>query len=206
MTQRTRLKWTTLITLAAAIAACASPAPNPSETGDVAQVPPGSHQPVALVDASLETSVRAGLPTTGSASKVTSLRVLAPDELFYLRQQGNGQIPFGAGDFPRTQTARSRTSSTLRLTGPSTLISGLVVRITPAGGAEIRVTSAADGTVAGAGAGDPLGALIGGDPATPLTISVAAADNPGKPASGTTVDLAALTDVQLLQEYTFSYR
>jgi hypothetical protein len=51
-----------------------------------------------------------------------------------------------------------------------------------------------------------LGALIGGDPATPLTISVAAADNPSKPASGTTVDLTALTDVQLLQEYSFSYR
>src|SRR3954468_4922636 len=130
----------------------------------------------AFFDAGLEASVRAGLPTTGSASKVTSLRVLAPDELFYLRQQGNGEIPLRAGDFPRTQTARSRTASTLRITGPSSLVGGLVVRITPAGGAEIRVTSAADGTVAGAGAGDPLGALIGGDPAAPLTISVAAAD------------------------------
>jgi hypothetical protein len=160
----------------------------------------------AFFDAGLETTVRAGLPTTGTASKATSMRVLAPDELFYLRQQGNGQLPFGVADFPRTQTARARTASTLRLTGPASLIGGLVLRITPTGGAEMRVTTAADGTVAGAGAGDPLGALIGGDPATPLTISVAAADNPSKPASGTTVDLTALTDVQLLQEYSFSYR
>ena len=160
----------------------------------------------AFFDPALETAVKAGLPATGTGTKVTSLKVFAPDELFYLRQQGSGQVPLSPADFPRTQTARARTSSTLRLNGPASLVGGLVIRLTPAGGNEFTVTTAADGTVAGAVPADPLGSLIGGDPATALAVSVTAADNPGKPAQGAAVDLTGLTDLQLMQEYTFSYR
>ena len=158
----------------------------------------------AFFDPALETAVKAGLPTTGTATKVTSLKVFAPDELFYLRQQGSGQVPLAAADFPRTQTNRARTSSTLRLTGPASLVGGLVVRLTPDGGSEITVTTAADGTLAGAAPADPLGPLIGGDPVTAIAVRATAADNPGQPAQGDDVDLTALTDLQLLQEYTFT--
>jgi hypothetical protein len=160
----------------------------------------------AFFDPALETTVQAGLPATGAASKPTSLRVFAPDELFFLRQQGSGQIPLSATDFPRTQTQRARTSATLRLTGPASLVGGLKIRVTPAGGAELTVSTGADGTVAGNVAADPLGSLIGRDPATTLAISVTAADNPGRPALNDAVDLTGLADLQLLQAYTFSYR
>jgi len=160
----------------------------------------------AFFDPALETSVRASLPAGGTAAKATSLKVFAPDELFYLRQQGSGQIPLSAADFPRAQTAKARTSSTLRLTGPASLVGGLTVRLTPAGGTELVVTTAADGTVTGATAGDPLGPLLGADPATAIAVEVRAADNAAKPAHGDVVDLTDLTDLQLLQEYTFTYR
>ena len=87
----------------------------------------------AFFDPALETSVRASLPAGGTAAKATSLKVFAPDELFYLRQQGTGQVLLSAADFPRTQTAKDRTFSTLRLTGPASLVGSLVVRLTPAG-------------------------------------------------------------------------
>lgn len=160
----------------------------------------------AFYDEDLAESIRVGLPATGTAAKVTSLAVSAPDELFYLRQQGTGVVPLSPADLPRTQKDRARTSATLRLTGPAALVGGLVLTVTPEGGAPLTVTTDADGSVAGSTAADPLGALLGGDPATSLTVAAAAADNPGRPTRGDAVDLADLTDLQLLQEYTFTYR
>jgi hypothetical protein len=160
----------------------------------------------AFFDPALETSVKASLPTTGNRAKATSLRLVAPDELFFLRRQGEATVPFSSADFPRNETNRSRTRATLKLTGDAAVIGGLVLRVAPHGGAPLAVTTAADGTVAGSVAGDPLGALLGGDPAVAWEVTAAAADNPGKPAAGDAVDLQGLTDLQIYQEYSFGYR
>jgi hypothetical protein len=69
------------------------------------------------------------------------------------------------------------------------------------------VTTAADGTVAGSAAGDPLGALIGKVIVDDWAITMQAGDNPGKPTTAQgNVDLSGLQDVQSYQEYSFDYR
>jgi hypothetical protein len=161
----------------------------------------------AFFDSTLESAVKATLPTTGKGAKVTSLRLEAPDELFYLRNQGSGHVRVSQDDLPRSQTAQKRTASTLRLAGDAALVSGLTLRITPAStGAELKVTADADGIVAGSAAADPLGGVIGKPLVDDWVIAIRADDNPGKPAAPGGVDLAGLTDVQAYQEYTFDYR
>ncbi len=86
----------------------------------------------AFFDGDLETSVKAGLPTTGSASRVTSMRLQAPDELFFLRTQGTGVLAVDAADLPRTQIDLARTSFVLNLVGDPTVVANRAVTLTPA--------------------------------------------------------------------------
>jgi hypothetical protein len=162
----------------------------------------------AFFDATLETTIKGTLPTSGQGAKVTSLKLDAPDELFYLRNQAAGQMDVTADDLPCSQTNWKRTMSTLRLVGDAALINGLKLRITPSStGNELTVTTAADGTVAGSAAGDPLGALIGKVIVDDWAITMQAGDNPGKPTTAQgNVDLSGLQDVQSYQEYSFDYR
>ncbi|MER6174262.1 hypothetical protein [Streptosporangium sp. NPDC001681] len=161
----------------------------------------------AFHDTDIEAALRGSLPTSGSAARSTSLRLVAPDELFYLRNAGEAELAFTAGDFPRFQQALVRRIVTLRLTGPPALAAGLVMRITPGStGAELVVTTDADGIVAGSDPGDPLGSLIGGPMIDVWGLRVTADDNPGRVGPDGRVDLAALTDVQVFQEYDFDYR
>lgn len=156
----------------------------------------------AFFDPALETRVRSELPTTGSAAKATSLRLTAPDELFYLRQQGEARVPWAPADFPVEEKDRARTALAIRLTGPPELVGGLTLTVTPDGHAPVQVVTAADGTVSGS----PPAGLLGADPVVPWAVTVPAADNPGRPATGDHVDLRGLTDFQVYQEYTFVYR
>lgn len=161
----------------------------------------------AFHDNELEATVKAALPTSSTASRSTSMRLVAPDELFYLRNAGEAEIAFPVGDFPRFQTSLLRRTSTLRITGPAALVGGLTLRITPEStGTELVVTTDADGFVAGTAAGDALGSLIGGPIVDVWRLHVHAADNPGRMNADGRVDLAALTDVQVFQEYDFDYR
>jgi hypothetical protein len=159
----------------------------------------------AFFDPALEAAVQSSLPTTGTAAKATSLRLVAPDELFFLRQKGEGRVPLTPDDFPRGQTGQARMSVALRLLGPAALVGGLTLRITPDGGSPIQVTTAADGTSVTKQNTDPLGALLGADPAIGWSVVALAADNPGKPSIESHVDLRGLTDLQVYQEFTFTY-
>jgi hypothetical protein len=145
----------------------------------------------AFFDAGLEATVRAGLPTSGTGARHTSLRLDAPDELFFLRSQGQADLAVAAGDLPRSQRNHTRTSATLRVTGPAG--ANLALRITPrSAGTAITVTTDADGLVPAT----DLAALAGGPVAEVLRI---------EPASAGT-NLSGVTDVQLYQEYSFTFR
>lgn len=161
----------------------------------------------AFFDPGLEATVKADLPTEGSGAKSLSLRMNAPDELFFLRSQGEGLIDVTDADLPRSQRSLQRTALTIRLLGAPDLVGGLTFRLTSDDlGTELTVTTEADGTVAGNQAADPLGDLIGRDVVDRWKIHVLAADNPGKAAVGDIVDLRDLTDVQAFEEYDFTWR
>ena len=158
----------------------------------------------AFFDGTLETTVKATLPTTGSASRSTSLRLQAPDELFFLRTQGSGSLVVAAADLPRTQKNVARTSFTLRLVGEPGVIGARTVRLTPAStGTELVVTTDADGLVQGA----PVASLLGAGVADSFAIEIRAADNPTLPVGpGGIPVLSGLTDVSVYQSYSFTWR
>jgi hypothetical protein len=158
----------------------------------------------AFFDGALETTVKASLPTTGTAARATSLRLQAPDELFFLRTQGSGELTVAAADLPRTQKDLARTSFTLRLAGQSATVASRTVRLTPAStGTELVLTTDGDGLVQGA----PVASLLGGPVADTFTIAVTAADNPDLPlGAGGVPDLSGLSDVSVYQDYSFTWR
>lgn len=157
----------------------------------------------AFFDVGLETTVRAALPAKGKGSKLTSLRLNAPDDLFYLRSQGMGDVAVRADDVPRSQTATNRLTFILRVLGDAAVANNLTLRLTPIStGLPLTVTTDATGVVSGA----PVATLLGRSVVDTLHIEARAADNPGKPAVDGHVDLRGLTDVQTLQDYEFTYR
>jgi hypothetical protein len=157
-------------------------------------------------DPALETATIAALPKSSSATRVTSMRLTAPDELFYLVNQGQAQLVFDASLFPRTQTNLKRTKSSLRVSGDAATISGLTLRITSAVTAKTyTVKTDANGVVAGSAATDPLLPLNGTPVFDTLSISIQAADNPAL-VTGGKLNLSGLTDLMTYFQYTFDYR
>ncbi len=144
----------------------------------------------AFFDGDLETTVKAGLPTTGSASRVTSMRLQAPDELFFLRTQGTGVLAVDAADLPRTQTDLTRTSFVLGLVGDPSVVANRAVTLTPAStGVALDLTTDADGVVSGA----PVASLLGAAVADSFTVALAG-------------DASGVVDVSLYQAYSFTWR
>jgi hypothetical protein len=157
----------------------------------------------AFHDTTLENSIKSSLPATGSASRGTSLRFFFPDELFYLRNKGEAQIHFTAEQFPNNQTSKMRTSIQLRLIGNSGLVDGLVMRLTSSAiGTTLSVTADSEGIVTGSA----LGGLTGQPVIDEWQLHILPGDNPGKVDSQGELDLSSLEDVQIFQEYTFTYR
>jgi hypothetical protein len=157
-------------------------------------------------DPVLETQIKAALPKSAAATRVTSMRLTFPDELFYLKSQGQAQLVYDATLFPMTQTNLKRTKSSLRVSGDAATISGLTLRLASAvTGKTYTVKADASGVVAGAAAADPLSVLNGTPVFDTLTISILAADNPALVAAGK-LNLNGLTDLMTYFEYTFDYR
>ncbi|MFO1498525.1 MAG: hypothetical protein U1G07_09060 [Verrucomicrobiota bacterium] len=76
-------------------------------------------------DPGLETTIRAALPASGGASRAFSMRLTFPDELFYLKNQGEGELSLDASLFPMIQRDLTRTTTTLKLTGKPATVNGL---------------------------------------------------------------------------------
>jgi receptor-binding and translocation channel-forming TcA subunit of Tc toxin len=157
-------------------------------------------------DRTLETAVRGALPASGSASRSTSLKFSAPDELFYLRNQGEAELTFDATLFPRSQKNLKRTRDSLKVTGPAA--KGLTLRLTAgataAAGGEIVLTTDDRGEVRDA-AGSPLAALQGKDVLDRWRFAVRAEDNPQLVKDGV-LDLSGIDDLMVFFEYQFDYR
>lgn len=147
----------------------------------------------------LEQTVKTALPKKGAASRVFSMRLSFPDELFYLKNKGDAELSFDAGMFPRNQLNFKRTALTLKISGKPTTIANLTLRLTSTNHAsEIVVKTDANGLVSDA-AGQPLNALRNEALLDQWTIRITPADNPN-------LDLNGIGDVMTFFEYTFDYR
>jgi hypothetical protein len=157
-------------------------------------------------DPLLETQILAGLPKSSAATRVTSMRVTFPDELFYLRNQGQAELVYDASLYPLTQTNLKRTKSSLCLSGLPALISGLTLHVSSSVlNRELVVTTDANGMVAGTAATDALSPLNGQPVFDTLTITIKPDDNAGHLTNGK-LDLTGVTDLMTYTEYTFDYR
>jgi hypothetical protein len=157
-------------------------------------------------DPALEAKITAGLPKSATATRVTSMRLTFPDELFYLKSQGQAQLVYDETLFPMTQTNLKRTKSSLRVSGNTAAISGLTLRVASAAtGRSYTVKTDAKGLVAGTAPADELSVLNGSAVFDTLTISILAADNPALVTAGK-LNLDGLSDLMSYFEYTFDYR
>jgi hypothetical protein len=153
----------------------------------------------------LEQQIQANLPISGEASRAYSLRLSAPDELFYLKNSGEAEIHFDAASFPYNQTAMTRRAITLRLSGAAATVNGLTLRLTSSThGAELVVKTDASG-IANSAVGQALHALEGEALLDSWKVAITAADNPNLTSNGV-LDLSGLGDLLIFFEYTFNYR
>jgi hypothetical protein len=156
-------------------------------------------------DPALEAKVKAALPANGSAKKVTSMRLSFPDELFYLKNNGEAELTIDASMFPRTQTNLVLRKVHLRLSGDATT-HGVKLHLKSQNlGAELVVTTDNNGEVDGRSAGQPLFALTNRPVFDQWTLQITAADNPGLVQAGK-LSLKGLSDVMVFSEYDFQYR
>ena len=153
-------------------------------------------------DPTLETQIKATLPLTGAASRAFSLRLSFPDELFFLKNQGEAGITFDATLFPRNQKNLVRTSNVLKLTGRPATVANLTLRLTSAVlGGELILTTDANGEVPDAA----LAPLATQPLPDTWTIGITAADNPALVQNGV-LNLSGLDDLLIFSEYNFTYR
>ena len=114
---------------------------------------------------------------------------MAPDELFYLRQNGEGILEMLPADLPYFQTATSRTRVRIRLAGPTAATQNADVTIRAASGPEIEVSSDADGVIDGTQLDELLADAV------PDVWTFAIPDGH-----------ADIDDIQVFVEYGFTYR
>lgn len=148
----------------------------------------------------LEQTILASLPTTGSGTRSFSLRLSAPDELFFLRSQGTADLVLDASLLPANQDDPQLNGYFLRASGPAA--PGLKLRVDWVGlGAGALLTLDADGNADGTLFPAPLGRTL----FDTVRFSVSAADNPHLVTDGE-LDLSGLLDLALFVDYSFTYR
>jgi hypothetical protein len=152
-------------------------------------------------DPGLEASVRAALPASGGSSRPISMAMELPDELFFLKSNGNAEIDFSDAMFPSTETSRERTSVVMKLTGEPATVGGLTLRLTSREhGSALTLTTDARGLV------DEALEPLNGEPVVDTwTLRITAEDNPRLVRDGE-LDLSGLRDVLVFLEYQFLYR
>ena len=148
----------------------------------------------------LEQITRAALPGIGSGTRSFSLRLTAPDELFFLRSEGSAELVLDASLLPSNQSDPQLKSYFLQARGIAA--TGLNVRVDWTGLAAGNLfTLDANGNADGAGFAAPVGRTM----FDTLTFSVSAADNPQLVKDGV-LDLSGLLDLSLFVDYEFTYR
>ncbi len=144
----------------------------------------------------LEQQIIAALPGTGSGSRALSLRLYAPDELFFLKSQGTAELAITHELFPANQTNQTLTRYRIQGVGDVATVDGLNVRIEFANlGAAHTFQLDSEGNADGAVFTGPVNQSL----FDTWTIFIDTADN-------LDVDLANLDDIALYIEYDFDYR
>lgn len=145
-------------------------------------------------DAGLEQQILAALPAGGSASRGISLRLYAPDELYFLRSQGSAELRLTSDLFPANHNNHRLKSYSLQAVGEN--VAGLRVRVNFDGlGVAHTFQLDAGGNVSGATFPDPLNRSL----FDTWTLTINPNDNPG-------FNLSNLVDVAVFLEYEFDYR
>jgi Tc toxin complex TcA C-terminal TcB-binding domain len=145
-------------------------------------------------DPGLEATIRAALPPGGSASRALSLQLYAPDELFFLRNQGSARMEITPDLFPANHVDHRLKSYVVQARGAG--VDGLKVRVDLEGlGAGHEFTLGPDGTADGAAFPAPIGQSL----FDTWTITIDPEANGG-------FDLDGLQDVAVFVEYDFAYR
>jgi hypothetical protein len=150
----------------------------------------------------LENNVIAALPAKGTASRAVSMQLYYPDELFYLRNNGEAILDFNREIFPYNQVDLQRQTTTLKVLGAAAAINGLTVEVhSKTLNQAIKVKTDANGKVAA----NAFNALALKDMVDEWTVKVLEADNPQLVKDGK-LELAGLNDFIFLMDYTFSYQ
>jgi Tc toxin complex TcA C-terminal TcB-binding domain len=148
----------------------------------------------------LEQMTIAALPAAGSGTRSFSLRLTAPDELFFLRNQGNAALVLDARLLPSNQGDPQLKSYFLQARGAAA--AGLNLRVDWAGLAAGHLfTLDAAGNADGAAFTAPVNRTL----LDTLAFSVSAADNPQLVKDGA-LDLSGLLDLSLFVDYAYTYR
>jgi len=153
-------------------------------------------------DPQLETQIKAALPANGTASRGLSLQLYAPDELFFLKNQGNATLNIEPSMFPANQKNQVLTSYFIKATGETATIANLKVRVKLEGlNQGFTFTLGADGTIGSAGFAAPLNKTL----FDKWNFIINAADNPQLVQDGK-LNLRGLRDLSIFTEYKFDYR
>jgi hypothetical protein len=148
----------------------------------------------------LEQTTLTALPANGSGTRSFSLRLTAPDELFFLRNQGSAELVLDAGLLPANQADPQLNAYFLQARGAAA--AGLKLRVDWVGlGSGNLFTLDANGNAEGAAFAAPVSRTL----FDKLNFSVTAADNPQLVKNGA-LDLSELFDLSLFVEYDFTYR
>lgn len=154
----------------------------------------------------LESTIKATLPASGTAQKAFSLRMSFFDELYYLKNEGEAQLVFEPNLFPANQKNFKRTQITLKVLGETQTIQNLKIRLTSANHSnEIILTTDQQGEVNQNTPGQPLNALLNELLMDEWTLKITEEDNPTLVQNGK-LDLTGLTDLLIFFEYSFDYR
>lgn len=150
----------------------------------------------------LENNITANLPTSGSASRAFSMQLNFPDELYYLRTNGDGIMDFSEDMFPYNQTNLSRNNTSVKVLGKGDSAKNLTLQVhSEALDKTLKVTTDGDGKVAAT----EFNSLKNGLMIDKWTITISKADNPQLVADDK-LDLTGISDIIFLSDYNFKYR
>ncbi len=77
----------------------------------------------------LEEKIKDGLAKNGSSARPMSMKMMCPDELYYLKHQGNAEIAFEEDMFPQNQKNRVVQQMRMKVSGDEKIVSGLKMRL-----------------------------------------------------------------------------
>ena len=160
-----------------------------------------------LFDHGLEKQIKGQLPTFGESTAVFSMKLDWPDELFYLRSQGNAEISFTSPMFPYNHEQPTLKRIVLNLDGQGKGSSGFDLSLHSENtGQSIALTLNVNGTVDSYQQdGNVLEEFLQKSIFDHWKISVGQPDNQNVPEDGST-DYSWINNISVILEYTFKYR